>query len=155
MRSISQVRSQKLSEGEGVSVHFSQLNQKDRVITLHGDALFLAVSPLQWESLIGKNNLTEIERKCIENVHYYRYPVIVCQLEGFPLNYVYRPKMLDKENFGHVAFVSTRDKRENPEGGRLCSAYINQLPLCKVESIPHEENLFLQNVKQELLSLPG
>ncbi len=145
---------QKVQRGEhGVDISYKDGSGTDR--SLHADALVLAVSPLQWEPLLGKEGLTPLERSCVKEVTYYRYPVVICKLKGLPPCYVYRSEMLNRDHFGHVAFVSTLDKREMDGGGRLCSAYINQLPHHVGERSTEEKEIVLEEIKQELKSLPG
>jgi predicted NAD/FAD-binding protein len=122
----------------------------EKSLTFHAEALVLAVSPLQWESLLGKEGLTPLERSCMEQVTYYRYPVVICRLKGLPPSYVYRPEMLNRDHFGHVAFVATLDKREEAGKGRLCSAYINQLP-----HHVGEKGIVWEEIEKELKGLPG
>jgi predicted NAD/FAD-binding protein len=122
--------------------------------TLQAEALILAVSPGHWESLFGRENLTSVEQNCIDHLTYYRYPVVICRLHGLPPLHVFKPEMLNREHFGHVAFVSTLDKRENPIGGRLCSAYINQLPHHNKDSNLNEGSIELQSIITDLQSLP-
>lgn len=137
----------------GVVIEF--LEKGGKQTTLEADALVLAVSPKHWEELLGKAQLTAVEKACVDHLTYYRYPVVICRLEGLCPSYVYRLEMLNKDHFGHVAFVSTLDKRENATGGRLCSAYINQLPHHNNEPNFDEGGLEYQKILKELKSLPG
>lgn len=123
--------------------------------SLNVEALILAVSPKHWQNILGPQNLTPIEKTCSSHLTYYRYPVVICRLLGLPAHQIYRPEALQKEKFGHVAFVSTVDKRENPKEGRLCSAYINLLP-------QHSQTAHLagaepqrEHILADLRSLPG
>lgn len=134
-----------------IVVHYRDGSEK----SLKADALLLAVSPKHWERLLGRNNLTPTELACVDQLTYYRYPVVICKLKGFAPNFFYKPEMLNKEKFGHVAFISTSDARENPPDGRLCSAYINQLPHHNHDSNLNEGGLERQQIIADLRSVPG
>lgn len=138
---------------EQVDVSYTSHEGKKEKIT--ADALILALSPIHWRNILGAENLTDIEKKCIEQLTYYRYPMVVCRLKGSPPGHIYYPQRLEKENFGHVAFISTRDRRENPEEGRLCSAYVNVLPEEFLEIDEHHKNIKLEQIKEELKGFPG
>jgi len=123
--------------------------------SLKAEALILAVSPKHWEWLFGREHLTRTELVCVDQLTYYRYPVVICKLQGLSPNFFYKPEVLNKEKFGHVAFVSTSDKRENPTDGRLCSAYINQLPHHSHESNLDDGGLEREQIIADLKGLPG
>lgn len=129
-------------DAAGVKVDYT--DSKGIARTYHAEMLVLAVSPKQWLGLLGADQLTSAEKACVDQLTYYSYPVVICRLKGLPLNYIYKPEALNKEHFGHVAFVATLDTRENPEDGRLCSAYINQLPRNN-----HDANRSCDGVKKE------
>lgn len=142
----------KIDRGEsGVTVEYSE--NGGNTTTIHADALVLAISPQHWEGLLG--SLTKTEKDCVDHLTYYRYPVVICRLEGLPASYVYRPEMLNRDHFGHIAFVATLDKREVAEGGRLCSAYINQRPHHNNKADFDEGSLAYHQIVDELKSLPG
>lgn len=119
------------------SVHVNKITRSKGQVTvryqtdkdeqeLTGDMLVLATSPLQWPKM-GLDT-TPTEQSCIDNLSYYRYPVAVCKIKGLPPNQVFFPKALNKEYFGHIALITTRDNRPNPEDGRLCTIYVNLPP---------------------------
>lgn len=113
-------------QGQIVDIEYLNNNGQRKKITV--DALVLAISPLHWENVLGRDSLTTVERECLANLTYYRYPVVICHLKGLMPNYIYNTKALEKNNFGHVAYVTTSDDRPYPEEGRLCTAYINLPP---------------------------
>lgn len=105
---------------EGVSVTYTM----DGVTrNINADALVLAISPLQWTKLGMK--LTAVEEECVNMLTYYRYPIAVCKVKGLAAENIYVPKALEKEGFGHLALMTTRDNRSLPSDGRLFTAYIN------------------------------
>lgn len=91
--------------------------------TIHADALVLAIPPHHWNSL--GMTLTPVETACTEHVSSRPYAVAACKLSGLPAEQSYYPVGLDKQGFGHIALITTRDNRSNPEDGRLCTAYVN------------------------------
>lgn len=90
---------------------------------MNADALVLAVSPLHWAEL--GLDMTPIEKECVNKLTYYRYPVAVCKVNGLAPEHQFVPEALEKERFGHLALITTRDNREAPQDGRLCTAYVN------------------------------
>lgn len=125
-------------------------NGEQKVI--QADALVLAISPLHWSTLDMK--LTETEQLCVDTLNYYRYPVAVCRLKGLPPNSIYIPSALEPEGLGHVAFLTTRDNRENPEDGRLCTVYIN-LPPGQNDFTLSPGSPERKMLEDDLLKLPG
>lgn len=107
------------------SITITYKNQNGGCETLNVDTLVLAISPLYWSTLFP-DGLTSIEQECVDNLSYYRYPVAVCRLKGKTPCFL--PQGLEKESYGHVALISTRDTRVDPKDGRLCTAYINVPP---------------------------
>ncbi|TAL58735.1 MAG: protoporphyrinogen oxidase, partial [Legionella sp.] len=91
-----------------------------------GDTLVLATPPKSWPSL--GLDMTEVERRCVANLDFYRYPVAVYKIKGLPQHQYYFPKGLEAEGFGHLALITTRDNRPNPPDGRLCTVYVNLPP---------------------------
>lgn len=144
---------QVIRNGSEAIIDYHDKNGSKR--TLKADALILAVSPKHWERIFGRKNLTPTELSCVDQLTYYRYPVVICKLQGLAPNFFYKPEMLNKERFGHVAFVSTSDRRENPPDGRLCSAYINQLPHHSHESNLDEGGPERAQIIADLRTLPG
>jgi hypothetical protein len=127
-----------------VTVHYKQ-DGKDCVET--GDVLVLANSPKNWTSL--GLDLTDTERECIQQVEYYRYPVAVYRIKGLPAKQFYFPKAFEESGFGHLALITTRDNRDNPEDGRLCSVYVNLAPNENQYNFDHEA------LKKELAAIEG
>jgi Flavin containing amine oxidoreductase len=110
-------------EPDNVSISYFQddvLHQEDY------DCMVLATSPLNWQSL--GMELTKVESECVEQLSYYRYPIAICKIKGLENKQYFFPKALEREGFGHVALITTRDNRVSPEEGRLCTIYVNQLP---------------------------
>lgn len=118
-------------------------------VTQHvdGDSLILAISPLHWAEL--GMELTPVEKECAEKLSYYRYPVAVCKIDGLAPEHQFVPQALEKEGFGHLALITTRDNREAPEDGRLCTAYVN-LPAGKNAFKFDDNSADLITLKQEL-----
>lgn len=106
--------------------------------TICADQLVLATSPLQWTKFGMK--LTAVEQECVEKLTYYRYPVAVCKVAGLQPEQVFIPPALEKEGFGHVALLTTRDARTVPNEGRLCTSYIN---------LPAGENAFSLDLESD------
>lgn len=144
---------QVIRNGSGITLNYQ--DKKGAPGSLKAEALLLAVSPKHWEKLIGRENLTPEELACTDQLTYYRYPVVICKLKGLSPHYFYQPEILNKDKFGHVAFVSTSDKRENPPDGRLCSAYINQLPHHSHESNLDDGGPEREQIIADLHRLPG
>lgn len=110
-------------ESDNVTVHYEQNGIK---YTETADTLVLATSPKNWPSLGMK--LTDTEIKCVEQLEYYRYPVAVYKIKGLPPHQYYFPQGLDETGFGHLALITTRDNRKDPEDGRFCTVYVNLPP---------------------------
>lgn len=111
-------------DAEVVNIQFTNaqgLSCKERF-----DGLILANAPFNWPQL-GLDT-TELDQECIDNVSYYRYPVAICKIKGLESKQYFFPKALERSGFGHVALITTRDNRNAPEDGRLCTIYVNQLP---------------------------
>lgn len=100
-----------------------QYEQNGKMNTVEGDMLVLANSPYYWKDLNMK--LSPEEQKCVDNLTYYRYPVAICRIKGLPPKQIFIPEAIQKEGFGHAAFLFTRDNRKDPEDGRLFTVYIN------------------------------
>jgi hypothetical protein len=71
--------------------------------------------------------LTEAEENVTnpDHLHYYHYPVAICQIKDYPKRQYFEPSALEEEGFGHIAFITTDDNRDNPEEGRICTVYMN------------------------------
>lgn len=117
-----------------LGVHFKAIQREGNNVTIsyecnsqkyddEFDCLILANSPLNWPAL--PMQLTEIESECVKNLQYYRYPVAVCRIKGLTKEQYFFPNALEKDGFGHVALITTRDNREEPAEGRLCTIYVN------------------------------
>lgn len=87
------------------------------------DLLVLALSPYFWQDL--GMALTPEEQACVNSLTYYHYPVAICRIKGLAPQQSYILSAIDKEGFGHPAFLFTRDNRSNPPDGRLFTIYIN------------------------------
>lgn len=105
---------------KSVKVSYTQNNQQYEI---EADLLVVATSPANWNSLGMK--LTCAEQQCVDQTTYFRYPVAICKLKGIPAEQIYVRDAIEKEGFGHAAFLFTRDNRTNPEDGRLFTVYIN------------------------------
>jgi hypothetical protein len=127
-----------------VTVHY-QYNGMECTET--ADAMVLAISPKNWTSL--GMELTETENKCINQLEYYRYPVAVYKIKGLPSHQYYFPQGLDEPGFGHLALITTRDDRPEPEEGRLCSVYVNLPPNHNDFTFDHAA------LKEELKAIEG
>ncbi|HAU0773065.1 TPA: FAD-dependent oxidoreductase [Legionella pneumophila] len=110
------------------------------------DTLVLSTSPKNWKSL--GLDLTEVENNCIESLDYYRYPVAVYKIKGLPPQQYFFTKALEERGFGHLALITTRDNRSNPEDGRLCTVYVNLSPNNNEFKFDHEA------LRKELESIP-
>lgn len=133
-----------IRKDHGVSIHFVKDNENQ---ILDAETLVLAISPMHWPSL--GMALTETEQECVDNLNFYRYPIAVCHIKSLSANHFFVPEALEKNGFGHVAFLSTRDNRDNPEDGRLCTVYIN-LPQGKNDfSAEDVRKVILQDFKQK------
>jgi hypothetical protein len=99
---------------------------KGAEFTETADKFILATSPKNWGSM--GMDLTEVEQKCIDQLEYYRYPVAVYRIKGLPPKQYFFPDALEEEEFGNLALITTRDNRQQPEEGRLCTVYVNLPP---------------------------
>lgn len=131
---------------EGVVVNFKTPNG---LFSVSADSLVLAISPLHWTKLGMK--LSQIELTCVENLTYYQYPVAAVKLKGYPPKHYYEYKGLIESGLGHLALITTRDNRDNPPDGRLCTAYIN-LPSNAEFVFCHDK---IKQLENELLKIPG
>ncbi|WP_367607838.1 FAD-dependent oxidoreductase [Legionella sp. W05-934-2] len=129
------------------TVNVEYQTEKGEQKTITADMLILATSPLQWPKM--GLDATKNEQSCIDNLSYYRYPVAVCKIKGLAPNHVFFPKALDKEYFGHLALITTRDNRPNPEDGRLCTIYVNLPPG------PNTYQMDRTELTKELLAVQG
>lgn len=111
------------------------------------DTLVLATSPKNWTSL--GLDLTEVEKNCVENLEYYRYPVAVYKIKGLPQKQYFFTKALEETGFGHLALITTRDNRDSPEDGRLCTVYVNLPPNSNEFKFDHDL------IKKEVESISG
>ena len=127
-----------------VTVYYEQDGEKHSETA---EVLALATSPKNWPSL--KLDLTKIEQACIEQLECYRYPVAVYRIKGLPPKQYYFPKALEESGFGHLALITSRDNRKDPEDGRLCTVYVNLSPNHNNYTIDHEL------ISQELKAIEG
>ncbi len=88
-------------------VHVSYIHQ-GQAVDIAADYLILAVSPRQWSSL-GITQLTSIEKQCIDKLTYYRYPVAICKLKGYPAQQEFFEDSLQPDGFGRLALITTHD----------------------------------------------
>ncbi len=145
-----------------LNVRIDQINRDENGVTvkykgddrmhhhLNADALVIATSPYQWQSF--GMALTSVEKQCIDDLTYYRYPVAVVKLWGFPPKHYFTEEGTKLSGVGKLALITTRDNRDDPEDGRLCTAYINQ-PM----NDDHFEftNETIKRLKDDLLDVPG
>lgn len=118
------------------------------------DSLVLAISPLHWPSL--GMTLTKTEQNSVDNLSWYQYPVAVAKLHGFEANQYYEYRGLTPEGLGHLALITTRDNRVNPEDGRLCTVYINLQASNKKQPTNFEFTpQKIAQLKTELMLVPG
>lgn len=85
--------------------------------------LILALSPLHWPKL--GMTLSDTEQLCAEQVTYYRYPIAIGYLKGYPVQQEFFEKGLQPQGFRKLSLITTRDARPNPQNGRLCTFYVN------------------------------
>lgn len=130
----------------GVEVEYIHNNKLEKN---QFDCLVLANSPINWPSL--NMALTQTEISCVNNTDYYRYPVFICRIKGFKKNGLFIHSALQRNGFGHVALVSTKDHRDNPVNGRLCTVYIN-LPPKQIDVTIQEQ---WENVLKDLSRIEG
>lgn len=152
---LTEVNIHSIDRSNGIEVSFSQNGIKQQ---LKADYLILALSPLHWPKL-GIKELSAVEKACTEQLTYYRYPVAVCKLKGYPAHQEFFEPALQPEGFGKLALITTRDNRSNPEDGRLCTSYVN-LPQMNQAHPNNEYNLSpgagaYEALKSELEQLPG
>lgn len=107
-------------ENDKATIYYTHKGKPEAV---NADLLVLAASPYFWKDL--GMTLTDEEKACVEQLTYYRYPVAICRIKGLGPQQEYVLSSLDKEGFGHPAFLFTRDNRNNPADGRLFTVYIN------------------------------
>lgn len=139
----------------GVEIYF---RSGDELFSISADSLVLAISPLHWPKLGMK--LSETEQQCVDNLTYYQYPVAVVKLKGYPAKHYYEYQGLIESGLGHLALITTRDNRENPADGRLCTAYINlhASQMKDANTFSTENFIFtpdkIKRLEEELLQLP-
>lgn len=92
----------------------------------HFDSLVLATSPATWPSLNMK--LTPTEQACVENVKFNPYSIASVCIKGLTNEQYFLPQAMDKEHFGHVALLTSRDNRTDPKEGRFYTVYVNNHP---------------------------
>jgi hypothetical protein len=131
---------------EGILVKFKTA---EGLFSIYADSLVLAISPLHWTKLGMK--LSQAELSCVKNITYYQYPVAVVKLQGYPPRNYYEYQGLIESGLGHLALITTRDNRDNPPDGRLCTAYIN-LPN-KSEFVFTPDTI--KQLENDLLNIPG
>lgn len=131
-------------EPNKVMVNYMQ-NGKEHTET--ADHLILATSPKNWSSL--GLDMTPVEKECVKELEYYRYPVAVYKIHGLPAHQYYFPAALEAKGFGHIALITSRDNRPNPVDGRLCTIYVNLPPGANDFTFDH------QQMEKELKMIPG
>jgi protoporphyrinogen oxidase len=143
---IQRIHRMKDNEGKTIVATFYEHEGESRALI--SDAIVFAIAPQHWPSL-GITEMTPIEQECASSSTYYRYIIAVCKIEGLPAERYFVPAALERENFNHVAYVSSRDARFEPEGGRLCTVYINTAP--ENRNVPLEDTPeFRQSVIEDL-----
>lgn len=144
---LTNVEIKSIERSNGICVDFNDNQQ------IKADYLILALSPLHWQKL-GLNQLTDTEKAVQQKLTYYRYPVAICKLKGYPPQQEFFETGLQPEGFGKLSLITTRDNRPNPTDGRLCTAYVN-LPQGAVPYKLSPHSAEYEQLKNELASLPG
>lgn len=134
---IRQVSIQNIQRHKGIRIEYQHEGQ---ALSIEGDNLILALSPLQWPSL--NFELTAIEQDCLDNLSYYRYPVLLCKLKAYPAQHEFFETGLKSNTFGQLALITSHDRRVNPSEGRLCTAYVNLPPGPSVYTAAQQQDLF-------------
>jgi predicted NAD/FAD-binding protein len=134
---IRQASIQHIQRHKGIRIEYQH---EGRSRTVEGEHLILALSPLQWPSL--NFELTAIEQECLDNLSYYRYPVLLCKLKAYPAQHEFFETGLKPNTFGQLALITSHDRRVNPSEGRLCTAYVNLPPGPSVYTSAQQQYLF-------------
>ena len=117
---------------------------------IDADLLVDTTSPATWNT--SEMKLSPAEQACADQATFFRYPVAICKIKGLPPEQIFVPSAMEKEGFGHAAFLFTRDNRTNPEDGRLFSVYIN-LPRGNTTYNLDPGSKDIETLKQDLLNL--
>jgi hypothetical protein len=140
----------------GVTV--KQIQREDNKVTVRyhqdgiehtetADTLVLATSPKNWPSL--GLDFTVTEQNCVQQLTYYRYPIAVYRIKGIAPKQYFFTNALGDNGVGHVALITSRDNRLEPEDGRLCTIYINLKPNQEEFHFDHEV------LKKEIETIEG
>ncbi len=123
-------------ENEKVTVCYSQ-GKDGKKTEIECDHIILAVPPTSWEDINLDTN--KLEKEALTHLNYYNYPVAVCKIKGYLPTQTYFPSALKRTGFNHVALITTKDHRDDPEDGRLCTLYINLPPNTTEYHFDHDE----------------
>ncbi len=99
---------------------------EESVFEIEADLLVLTMSPKYWENL--GMELTHLEKECIDKLEYVRYPVAICDIQGYPPTQLFVPEALESDGLGHIGFISTKDKTPREDGSRRVIVYMNLAP---------------------------
>jgi hypothetical protein len=91
--------------------------------------LVLTPSPYRWPDL--NMALTGAEQECVDKLSSIVYPTAICDIKDYPPEHAFAPEALEQAGLGHVAFITTKDNRENPPEGRRCTVFMNLDPTQK------------------------
>lgn len=136
-----------MNEG-GVSVTYQV---GDESHTIEADDLILAVPPHQYDKL-GMDT-SDAEKRCAADLKQRPYPVAICKIKGMPENYHFFFDVLNKKTFpNQVSLITTRDPRNAPEDGRLCTVYFNTNEECDIDFNDHDAlaTLIQRKISSEL-----
>lgn len=125
-----------LRDEQGAQITYNYQGQEH---TEQFDSLVLATSPVTWPTLNMK--LTPTELTCVHQVRFYPYSVASVSIKGLTNEQYFLPKAMDREHFGHVALLTSRDNRTNPEEGRFYTLYVNNHPGQKFNLEAHWESI--------------
>ncbi len=123
------------------------------VHSVTADTLIIATSPLKWLQL--GMELTDIEKDCLAHLSYSRYVVCSALVTGIqPEHYFFRHAMEDDnflKNQQEITLITTRDNRQHPPEGRLCTLLGSSAPRT-LHSPPideqEEREIFMQKVRE-------
>lgn len=99
------------------------LKQGSTVSEIQADRMILACSPDTWPQL--NMQLNDLEQSWVDKMQSLAYPVAICKIKGLPAEFRFNEEALQLEGFNKAALITTRDRREAPEDGRLCTVYFN------------------------------
>lgn len=115
---------------DGVTVTYydkssSNAKGKPKACVVKGDLIVFTMSPYYWGKL--GMELSPLERSCVEQLKYVRYPVAICDIKGYPAKQSFVPEALENDGLGHIGFISTKDMTPGA-GCRRVVVYMNLAP---------------------------